>query len=91
MSEAIDYLEARGDVAKTEYSYYDDDGDVQVTIEMWHDTDQLQSLFQRAMNIDVTKQGLQKMAKERAIAVRTTRETLDALYPELVEQFEDES
>lgn len=89
MSEAIDYLENRSDVAKTTYSYYDDTDDAQVTVEMWHTTDQLHHLFNKAMELDTSKRGLQRYAKEQAIATRTVRESLSALYPDVVQQFED--
>jgi len=79
MSDPIEYPNERDDVAKTEYTRrHVDKG--RVTVELWHDAEGLQAIFQKAMDGVVSPRGLQEYAKERALA---------SLYPETVERLED--
>lgn len=93
MSDAIDALEDRDDIARTKFTRRDDEG--RVTVEMWHDTQSLQRIAERAMaGVALSQKGIEKMAEREALAVRETRIDIHAevgsLYPDIVEQLEDD-
>jgi hypothetical protein len=94
MTDAIDVLNERDDVAKTEYTRHKADTNDQVTIELWHDTESLQRIAERAMTGVRSQKGMQKLAEDEAIAVRETRidtfTGIDALYPDIVECLKEE-
>jgi len=93
MVDVIEVLEQRDDVAKTEYEQHRvDEG--RVTIEMWHDTEGLQRIAERAMTgVALSQKGMENLAKEEALVTRETKVNtytdLRALYPNVSEQLED--
>ena len=94
MSDPIDVLNERDDVAKTEYTRYEADTNDQVTVELWHDTESLQRIAERAMTgVALSQKGMQNLAEDEAIAKRETRidtwADIAALYPETVKRLED--
>lgn len=79
MSEAIERLEERDYVVKTEYTYYiADDGD-EVAVEVWHDLDGLQKLFERVLGPTVSEKAVRKHTEKTALAVRKTTTNLTDL------------
>jgi hypothetical protein len=94
MVDTIEYLNERDDVEKTEYQRRKV-GEEHITVELWHDPEGLQAIFQKAMDAGHSPRGIQEFAKERALAVRETRLSNDArmsaMYPDIVEQLKEEA
>jgi len=93
MKSKIEVLNERDDVAKTEYQQYRAD-EGEVTVELWHDTESLQRIAERVITgTTLSQKGMEKMAKDEALATRETRidlsERLDILYPKTVNEFEE--
>lgn len=72
MSEAIERLEERDYVVKTEYTRYVPDDGGEVAVEVWHDLDGLQKLFERVLGPTVSEKAVRKHAEKTALAVRKT-------------------
>jgi len=94
MDDIIEQLDERDDVSKTEYDQHRT-GEGRVTVEMWHDTDALQRIAERAITGAVLSQkGMQKLAEDEALIIRETRMEnvpVKSLYPDIVEQLKQES
>jgi len=76
-------------------SLNDRDDEGRVTVEMWHDTESLQRIAERAMTgIALSQKGMQNLAEREALAVSETtidiHTEMDALYPDIVEQLKEE-
>jgi len=91
MPNAIEYLEERDDVKKTEYTRLSDDQFSHVKVEMWHDVEGLHYLFERARQGNNSTKGLNKVAEERALAVRETTTLFKAMYPKVLDRLKEES
>ncbi len=90
MPTAIEYLEERDDVAKTEYTRVSKD-EGEVTIEMWHDTESLQRIAERSITgVALSQKGMQKLAEREALAVRKTTTSFEAMYPDVLDRLKDE-
>jgi hypothetical protein len=85
MSDLIDQLNDRDDVAKTEYVRYEADTNDEIEIEMWHDSEGLQRIMERAINGVSSEKGLRKFAEEEAIVIRKTR---SETFPDLEELYD---
>lgn len=93
MTDVIELLNERDDVEKTSYTRLDAD-DGKIKVELWHDTEGLQVLFEKAMDGLYSERGLQKCAKKRALVVRETRienVPFETLYPDIVEHLKEVS
>jgi len=94
MDDLIERLDERDDVAKTEYEQHRAD-EGRVTVEMWHDTEALQRIAERAITgIALSQKGMQKLAEDEALVIRETRMEnvpVKSLYPDIVEQLKEES
>ncbi len=93
MEDVIERLDERDDVAKTEYEQHSvNEG--RVTVEMWHDTEGLQRIAERAITgVALSQKGMQKLAENEALVVRETNidayTDLRALYPEVSKKIEE--
>lgn len=91
MSEAIGYIEKQDDVEKTKYEHLETDGD-RVVVEMWHNSEQLQEIFEKVLNETwLSQKAIQKFAEEQAIAVRKTTVKDWPYYPGISEQLKDKN
>lgn len=93
MDDAIEDLNERDDVEKTEYTYRDEE-DGRVKVEMWHNSEALQRIFQRSIDGLVSPHGLREFAEEQAIIVRETRivnPPVNPARPDIVERLKEES
>lgn len=91
MINGIDAIEARPDVEKTEYTRRKNGNTV--IVELWHDREGLQSLFEQSLEATLSERGMLEHGREQALAVRETtikRRPLDELHPNLTEYLEEQ-
>lgn len=91
MTSAIESLEERDDVEKTEYTRtVVDKGEV--TVEMWHDVESLQRIAERAItNVARSQKGMEKMAEQKALAIRKTTTSFKSMYPKVLDRLKEEA
>jgi len=91
----IDTLKARPDVEKSEVTRRRDGNTV--IIELWHDQEGLQYLFECSVEGNVSEREMLERGREEALAVRETtvkgpsHKKLSNEYPEIVERLKEQA
>jgi len=90
MPNAIEYLEERDDVVKTEYTRtVVEEGEVDV--EMWHDIESLQRIAERVITgVATSQKSMKKLSEDEALAVRKTTTSFKAMYPKVLDRLKEE-
>lgn len=91
MTTAIEHLEERDDVVKTEYTRTEV-GEGETEVEMWHDIDSLQRITERVITgTALSQKGMEKLSKKEALAVRKTTTSFKAMYPKVLDRLKEEA